>query len=176
MVGLPPRHDGAEVQKDDLGGLRTVLYVLIGIQASGKSTWAKANAGGLQAEVVASDEIRNELEDQGLAAEHEGDRVFSIFEARVARLLDEDRNVIADATHARRAWRANLLAIARQRAVPVVAVWFQVPLAASRARNALKPGGAKWGDRVVADEVLVEMWRRFEAPGAEEFDEIWKIG
>ena len=75
-----------------------MLYVLIGIQASGKSTWARANAGALQAEVVASDEIRNELEAEGLEAEHEGDRVFSIFEARVARLLDNGRNVIADAT------------------------------------------------------------------------------
>jgi predicted kinase len=153
-----------------------VLYVLVGIQASGKSTWARANAGALQAEVVASDEIRNELEAEGLEAEHEGDRVFSIFEARVARLLDNGRNVIADATHARRAWRANILAIARQHTVPVVAIWFQVPLAESRARNALKPGGAKWGDRIVADEVLVDMWRHFEAPGVEEFDEIWKIG
>jgi predicted kinase len=153
-----------------------VLYVLIGIQATGKSTWARANAGALQAEVVASDAIRNELEAQGLAAEHEGDHVFAIFEARVARLLDEGRNVIADATHARRAWRVNILALARQRAVPAVAVWFQAPLSVSRARNALKPGGAKWGDRIVADEVLVDMWQRFEAPGAEEFDEIWKIG
>jgi len=153
-----------------------VLYVLIGIQATGKSTWARANARSLQAEVVASDDIRNELEAQGLPAEHEGDRVFAILETRVASLLDEGRNVIADATHARRAWRANILAIARQRAVPVVAVWFQAPLAVSRARNALKPGGARWGDRVVADEVLVDMWHRFEAPGPDEFDEIWKIG
>ena len=75
-----------------------MLYVLIGIQATGKSTWARANAGALQAEVVASDEIRNELEAQGLAAEHEGDRVFAIFEARVARLLDESCNVIAART------------------------------------------------------------------------------
>lgn len=152
-----------------------MLYVLIGIQATGKSTWARANAARLRAEVVASDEIRNELEAQGVPAETEGDRVFAIFEARVARLLDEGRNVIADATHARRAWRANILALARQRAVPVVGVWFQAPLAVSRARNAQKPGGPKWGDRVVADEVLVDMWRRFEPPGAEEFDEIWKI-
>jgi predicted kinase len=153
-----------------------VLYVLIGIQASGKSTWARANAARLQAEIVASDEIRNELEATGLDVEHEGDRVFAIFEARVASLLDAGRHVIADATHARRTWRANVLAIARQRGVPAVAVWFQVPLSASRARNACKPGGAKWGDRIVPDEVLVDMWRHLEAPSTEEFDEIWKIG
>ena len=58
--------------KTTLGGLRPVLYVLIGIQASGKSTWARANAAGLQAEVVASDEIRNELEAQGVKARARG--------------------------------------------------------------------------------------------------------
>ena len=83
--------------------------------------------------------------------------MFAIFEARVARLLDDGRNVIADATHARRAWRANVLALARQRAVPVVAVWFQVPLATALARNALKPGGTEWGDRIEPAEVLVDM-------------------
>ena len=152
-----------------------MLYVLIGIQGAGKSTWAKANAGRLQAAIVASDDIRNELEARGIDATDQGDRVFSIFEARVARLLYERRNVIADATHARRAWRANLLAIARQRGVRVVAVWIKVPLATSRARNARKPGGTQWGDRIVPEEVLVDMWRRFEPPALEEFDEIWKI-
>jgi predicted kinase len=152
-----------------------VLYVLIGIQASGKSTWARDNAAGLQAEVVASDDIRNELAAQGLEAEQAGDQVFAIFEARVAALLDAGRNVIADATHTRRVWRSPLLTIARQRAVRVIAVWFRLPLAASRARNARKPGGARWGDRIVPDAVLDEMWHAFEPPELGEFDEIWKI-
>ncbi len=153
-----------------------MLYVLIGIQASGKTTWAKANAGRLAAAIVASDDIRNELEATGQDATHAGDDVFSIFEARVARLLDAGRSVIADATHARRAWRANILALARLRGVRAIAVWFQVPLAVSRARNAAKPGGVAWGDRIEADEVLVDMWRQFEPPGLDEFDDIWKIG
>ena len=152
-----------------------MLYVLIGIQGAGKSTWAKANAGRLQAAIVASDDIRNELEARGVDASDQGDRVFSIFEERVARLLDEGRNVIADATHARRAWRANVLAMARQRRVRIVAVWIKVPLETSRVRNARKPGGTQWGDRVVPEEVLVDMWRRFEPPEVEEFDDIWKI-
>ena len=151
------------------------LYVLVGIQASGKSTWASANATRLEAEVVASDEIRNELEAAGIAAEHAGDQVFAIFEVRVAHWLDAGRNVIADATHARRVWRANVLALARQRGVRSVAVWFQVPLDVSRARNVHKPGGARWGDRVIEDGVLVDMWQHLDPPGLDEFDEIWKI-
>ncbi len=68
------------------------------------------------------------------------------------------------------------MAIARQRGVRKVAVWLNVPLGTSRARNARKPGGPQWGDRIVPDEVLTDMWRRFEPPGVEEFDEIWQIG
>jgi predicted kinase len=93
--------------------LTAVLYVLIGIQASGKSTWAKANAGRLEAVVVASDEIRNELEAEGIDATNQGDRVFAIFEERVALFLEAGGSVIADATHARRAWRANILTTSR---------------------------------------------------------------
>ena len=152
-----------------------MLYVLIGIQATGKSTWASANAARLGAEIVGSDEIRNELEVAGIEAEHEGDRVFAIFEARVAHWLDAGRSVMADATHARRAWRANVLSLARQRGARTVAVWFQTPLDVSRVRNARKPGGARWGDRVIQDEVLVEMWQHLDAPGLDEFDDIWKI-
>jgi len=155
--------------------LTAVLYVLIGIQASGKSTWARANADRLGATIIASDDIRNELEAAGVDATHRGDQVFAIFEERVAHWLDAERSVIADATHARRGWRANILVIARRRGVRTVAVWFQTTLAACRARNARKPGGLLWGDRVVPDAVLVDMWRRFEPPGADEFDEIQTV-
>jgi len=153
-----------------------VLYLMVGIQGSGKTTWARDNAARLTADIVASDGIRNELEAQGIDATDQGDRVFAILEGRVGRLLEAGRHVIADATHARRAWRANELGIARERGAHTVAVWLQTPLAVCRARNARKPGGAQWGERIVPDGVLVDMWRRFEPPGRDEFDEIWKIG
>jgi predicted kinase len=149
-----------------------ILYVLIGVQGAGKSTWARANAERLDAVVVASDDIRNELDAAGVDPTNEGDRVFAIFDGRVARLLDAGRNVIADATHARERWRANILAIARQRGGQRVAVWLDLPLAVCRARNAHKPGGPLWGNRIVAEEVLQDMWRTFEPPVADEFDEI----
>jgi predicted kinase len=152
-----------------------VLYVMMGIQGSGKTTWARANAARLEAEIIASDEIRNELEVAGIDATDQGDRVFAILEERVARLLEAGRHVIADATHARRAWRANILAIARARGGRIVAVWLQTSLAVCRARNQGKPGGALWGERVVPDAVLVDMWQRFEPPSLGEFDDIWKV-
>jgi protein phosphatase len=148
------------------------LYVLIGIQGSGKSTWARANAGRLEAVVVASDEIRNELVAAGLDATQQGDRVFAILEERLAQHLTAGRNVIADATHARRAWRANEVAVARRCAARTVAVWFDLPLAVCLARNARKPGGEHWGDRIIPNAVLYDMAKHFEPPGPDEFDEI----
>ena len=150
------------------------LFVLIGIQGSGKTTWALQNAGPLGAVVVASDEIRNELEAAGLDAMGLGDHVFAILEDRVARWLDQGRSVIVDATHARRSWRQNILALARQRGVRRVAVWFDLPLAVVRQRNQRK-AGRDWGNRVIPDALLLNYWNQFEPPGADEFDEVWKV-
>lgn len=151
------------------------LFVLIGVQGSGKSTWARANAEGLVAVIVASDEIRNELEAAGLDAMGLGDHVFAILEERVAKLLDQGLSVIVDATHARRKWRANVLAIARQRGARCVALWFDVPLEVVRERNLRKPGG-EWGNRVIPEALLFDYWSQFEPPGEDEFDEVRKIG
>ena len=146
---------------------------MIGIQGSGKSTWARANAERLRATVVASDEIRNELEAAGMDAMGLSDHVFAILEERVDGLLAGGHNVIVDATHARRHWRQNVLVIGRRRRARRVAVWFDLPLDAALARNQRKPGGG-WGEREVPQALLLNVWRGFEPPSTEEFDEIWK--
>jgi predicted kinase len=148
------------------------LYVLIGIQGSGKSTWAKANAGRLEAVIVASDEIRNELAAAGLDPTDMGDRVFATLEERLAEHLAAGRSVIADATHARRAWREKEVAIARRFGARTVAIWFDLPLAVCQARNARKPGGEHWGDRIIPNAILRNMAEHFEPPGPDEFDAI----
>ncbi|MCC7358662.1 MAG: ATP-binding protein [Anaerolineales bacterium] len=148
-----------------------VLYVLIGVQGAGKSTWAAANAARLKAEVVASDAIRNELESAGRPAEGRGDEVFAVLVERVAAGLAAGRNVIADATHVRRAWRQATLAVAQAQHARRVAVWFDLPLEVSLARNAQRPGGS-WGHRRVEAGEIRQLWRETEPPGADEFDEI----
>jgi predicted kinase len=152
-----------------------VVYILIGLQGSGKSTWARANAQRLGASLLASDEVRNELESEGIDASDKGDLVFAIVEERLGRGLAEDRNVIVDATHARRRWREREIAIARERGARVVAVWFDVPLAVCLERNRRKPGGPRWGERVVPQAVLLGVARSFEPPTVDEFDEIWRL-
>jgi len=151
------------------------VYMLIGVQASGKTTWARANAERLQAVIVASDDVRNELEAQGIDATDKGDLVFEIVEERLRRLVAEGKNVVVDATHARIKWRQNETAIARAGGARVLAVWFDVPLAVCLQRNAHKPGGKLWGERMVPQEVLLGVARGFEPPTVGEFDEVWQI-
>src|SRR3989304_4723401 len=102
----------------------------MGVQGSGKSTWARENAERLGAAVIASDEIRNELEALGIDATDEGDRVFAEVEARMDALLAQGRDVMVDATHALKAWRAKETAIARRRGARPGAPWVDRPLGA----------------------------------------------
>jgi predicted kinase len=148
-----------------------VLYLLIGVQGSGKTTWAAANADRLRAEVIASDAIRNELEAAGHPAAGRSEAVFAEMVERVAGCLGAGRNVIADATHVRRAWRRETLAAARALGARRVAVWFDVPLETSLARNAQKPGGP-WGQRQVDENLIRQLHRELEPPTLDEFDEI----
>ncbi len=150
------------------------LYLLIGVQGAGKSTWAAANAARLQAKVVASDAIRNELEAAGQSAAGHDAHVFAELAVRVGASLAAGHTVIADATHVRRAWRSATLAAARAQAARLLAVWFDVPLAVSLDRNAHRPGGL-WGDRVVDADVIRQLWHELEPPGLDEFDEILTV-
>jgi predicted kinase len=154
--------------------LPITLFVLIGVQGAGKSTWARANAARLGAVIVASDDIRNELEAAGVDATDRSDDVFDLLEERVARLLDEGTSVLVDATHARRDWRKNILAVACERGARRVAIWFDVPLEAALARNARRPGG-RWGERPVPEPFLLDVWQGFEPPGEGEFDEVVRL-
>ena len=152
----------------------SVVYLLLGAQGSGKSTWANANAGRLGAALLASDDVRNELESSRAGDPNDGDRVFQVVEAQLEWLLSQNRTVIVDATHARKTWRRNEIAIARQHGARVVGVWFDLPLEICLARNAAKPG-LTWGDRVVPEDLLRWVWRGFEQPEADEFDEVWRV-
>lgn len=148
-----------------------VLYLLIGVQGAGKSTWAAANAARLEAQVVASDAIRNELDAAGHPAEGHSDEVFAVLAERVGAGLQAGRNLIADATHVRRGWRQATLAVAGAQHARRVAVWFDVPLEVCLARNAQRPGGP-WGDRRVDEDLIRQLWQATEPPGLDEFDEI----
>ncbi|MEI7845266.1 MAG: ATP-binding protein [Chloroflexota bacterium] len=152
------------------------VYFLLGAPGAGKTTWAAAQAARLSAVILASDEIRNELEAQGLDATTENERVFALLEAQLDALLSQGKNVLVDATHARRIWREKEVAIAHTHSARAVAIWFDMPLAVCLQRNERKPGTQRWGERIISPDFLRAVYSNLEPPTRAEFDEIEVIG
>lgn len=151
----------------------TTLYVLIGLPGAGKSSWARENAGGLQAVVVCSDDVRRDLHAAGEDPE-DGDAVFAEVERRARRLLEADRSVVLDATHFQRRYRTYVERLVSGTDVRRVAVWFDVPLEVCLQRNARR-NGSDFGDRRMTDEFVRGIADAFEPPGDDEFDEVLRV-
>lgn len=78
---------------------KPILYVMVGLSASGKSTIAKEIAEKNNAEIVSTDAIRGEICPEGVSDQSMNEEVFKIFHKRICGNLMADRNVIADATN-----------------------------------------------------------------------------
>ena len=130
---------------DDLGG-RSVsgaivlppdaLVLLIGVAASGKSTFARAHFA--PTEILSSDALRALIADDP-AAQGATDDAFDLLHRILAMRLRRGRLSVVDATNVEDWARRELLAIARQHRRPVVAIVLDVPLAVALERNAARP-------------------------------------
>jgi predicted kinase len=117
----------AALQRSDLS---TKVYLLIGPQGSGKSTWARRKA------------------------------------------IEEPLSIFFDAILVKRSERSPILAKARDRGVPAVAVWFRTPLAACLARNSARPA-----DEIVAEQGIRNVYAAVEPPShLEGFAEVVEVG
>lgn len=103
---------------------------MVGLQASGKSTWVAGHLAGTH--VVVS-------KDHWPRARHREARQQRV----VAELLAEGRSVVVDNTSPSVAERAPLIAIAAAACVPVRAVFLDVPLGTCRERNDARTGAAR---------------------------------
>ncbi|HXS98879.1 MAG TPA: AAA family ATPase [Candidatus Limnocylindrales bacterium] len=133
------------------------IVVLVGLPGSGKSTFLER----LGAVGLSSDSIRLLLADDAtIQTIH--DRVFQALRYLLRQRLALGRPVTyIDATNLRPEERRPYIGIGRSYGCRVDAVFFDVPLAVCRERNALR-------SRVVPDEAMLAMAERLVPPTMEE--------
>jgi len=130
---------------DDLGG-RSVsraislpgdaLVLLVGIAASGKSTFARRWFA--PTEVLSSDRLRATITDDP-AAQGATDDAFELLHRILAMRLRRGRLTVVDATNVEDWARRELLDVARRHGRPAVAVVLDVPLDVALDRNLARP-------------------------------------
>lgn len=159
---------------------KPVLYMLCGIPASGKTTWAtnfiKEHRGEQNISYISRDSIRFELVDpQEEYFSHE-DEVFHIFSSTIAENLYTNFDVIADATHLNKKSRAKLIhAIDKCGGIEynIIFVWFHTSFIVCCDRNAKRVGRAQ-----VPLETMYSMWHHFSIPSSKEDSrcvDVWEV-
>jgi len=157
----------------------TTLYVLIGLPASGKTTWARRNFKSLHAVIVCSDDIRRDFQADGRDT-MDTDLVFVEMEQRARSWLQAGQSVMLDATHFSRTYRRYAVRLASETGAHRVAIWLDLPLSVCLERNARRGEGecgAVDGPFFPpsAHEVR-DIAGLFEPPGSDEFDEVVRVG
>ena len=110
--------------------------LLVGIAASGKSTFARRHFA--PTEVLSSDSLRAVITDDP-HAQAATDDAFDLLHRILAMRLRRGRLCVVDATNVEAWARAELIDVARRHRRPSVAIVLDVPLAVALARNAARP-------------------------------------
>lgn len=137
------------------------LYIMVGLSGSGKSTIAQKLAQEHENTViVSSDQIREELTGD-YENQDRNDEVFKVFHKRIRENLENNKNVIADATNltmkSRRAILQNIKRLDVEKICYIVPK--PIPLCEIDNKNRYHP---------VPDEVLDKQILRFQVPFYEE--------
>ena len=142
---------------------KPILYMLVGLPASGKSTWAERMVYDNR-RWFSSDEIRKELDTK------DNNKVFNTLHIRLFKELSIGHDVIYDATNVSRKYRIAFLKELEQKKIDCekICILFLTPVYLCRKRNALRKGIVR-----VPDYVYDRMLRNFQLPMKEEgWDEV----
>lgn len=140
------------------------VYLTIGIQGSGKSTWANQQ----DAIVISSDAIREELYGD---ASYQGDnaRIFDTVYFRARRAAEAGHDVVIDSTNIKEQWRKRFFlafsnSVCKEYNIKRIAVVFITPVEECIKRN-------NGRDRQVPEQVIRKYHRMMELPTLnEKFD------
>ena len=146
------------------------LYLMAGIPASGKSTYARELAAATNAIYISRDEIRfSLLGDAEDYFAHET-QVYNLFVMKVQDALDRGYSCIADATHLNAASRNKLLNRLELGNTRVELIILDTPLAVCFERNEKRTGRAH-----VPSSAIRRMFMSFSSPTGEEAEKYDKI-
>lgn len=155
------------------GKIMPILYMLCGIPASGKSTYAKKFLKEHNnVKYVSRDEIRlSIIKDDEEYFSHE-DEVFQNFTDIIACILIDGFDCIADATHLHMFSRKKLTMAIDQyiEDYKIVYVIFNTDIVTCLMRNRLRQGRAR-----VTDKILCTMYNKWDAPNITEDSRAIKI-
>lgn len=141
------------------------LIVMCGLSASGKSTIAKELAVKHNAVTISSDSIREEI-CGNMADQSKNEEVFKIFHKRIRKYLNENKNVIADATNITMKSRRTIINNVKKMDIEIIA--YIVP---KRIEDCVKDNVDR--EHSVPEEVIYKQEKRFQIPFVEEgFDKI----
>lgn len=136
------------------------LFIMCGCPGSGKSTYAKKNFPN--AKYVSRDEIRFSIVKENEPYFSKEKQVFKKFIKEINEGLQQDVDVVADATHLNFSSRYKLisnLTIDKEK-TEVIAVVIQTPLDICLAQNEYRKGTRSY----VPSEVLQDMYYLFHTP------------
>lgn len=145
------------------------LILLLGIQGSGKSTWAKQycqeNPDILY---LSSDKLRAEI-GKGEFDQTINSRIFALMRTKTENALKNGQSVLIDATHIKKKWREDSIELGRRLGAKIVAHVFKVDreTAIKRIANRAAKGGLN-----IPIDVIDKYIAQFEPPDNNEFDEI----
>lgn len=138
-----------------------MLYVMIGVPASGKSTIARANCAELEdCVLVSSDSIREKLYGDE-AVQGNGALVFDLLYREVNYQLRKGKDVIIDATNLRRRDRKRAIQMGHDCGHEVTALYCATTLDKALEWNNKRK-------RHVPEDVIRRMFKALEAPTYEE--------
>ena len=156
MATPPTADDGGRFVSPSIGLPADALVLLIGIAASGKTTFAQRHFAST--EILSSDAFRALIADDP-SAQGATDDAFDLLHRLLEMRLRRGRLTVVDATNVEDWARAELLDVARRHRRPAVAIVLDVPLEVALERNAGRasprppPSALKRQQRWLADSL-----------------------